>query len=74
MLTKYFAATVANKVKEAGKDITQGKATGKAEELRNEVSGKAQDLKQDAAAKTRQAADQAGDKAQQAADAVKKRV
>ncbi len=40
----YFLATVASKAKEAGQDIYEGKATGKAAELRGEVKGKANEL------------------------------
>ncbi|KAH8888502.1 hypothetical protein GQ53DRAFT_767550 [Thozetella sp. PMI_491] len=39
-----IGATVADKMKEAGSDISQGKASGKAAELRGEVKGKASEL------------------------------
>ena len=38
-------ATLGSKVKEAADDVYQGKATGKANELRGEVKGKAEELK-----------------------------
>ena len=52
-------ANVAHKIKEAGQDVTQGKATGKAKEIRDEVTeegkakadeakGKAKDTVEDA--------------------------
>ncbi|KAF9872875.1 lea domain protein [Colletotrichum karsti] len=61
-------STVASKVKEAGADVSQGKATGKAEELRGEAAGKAQELKGEAKGKINEAAG----KAKGTADQVKK--
>ena len=52
-------ATVAQKVKAAGNDVTSGKATGKAQELRGEAAGKAQELKGEAKGAAKEASGKA---------------
>ncbi|KAF6810749.1 lea domain protein [Colletotrichum plurivorum] len=63
-----IGSTVASKVKEASADVTEGNATGKAQELRGEAKGKAQELKGDAKGK----ANELAGKAKGTADQVKK--
>jgi hypothetical protein len=67
VLTNGSTATVANKVKEAGEDVYQGKATGQAAELRGEAKGKASEL----AGKAKGTANEVAGKAKGAAEEVK---
>ncbi|CAK7218514.1 hypothetical protein SCUCBS95973_003514 [Sporothrix curviconia] len=64
-------SAMANKVKEAGQDIADGKATGKAQQLRNEAEATGNELKRDAEVKGQGFKEAAKDKASQAAEKTK---